>query len=356
MKLKTLLIISVLTFLFAHDGYTQIRSGDSNASTAGLFMTLNTLASSSAVSQTGVATSDCADAVLANPAKLGFCTDKAGISISYTPWLRALVGDMDISAISSFIRWNDKHSFGLSLNSFAWKQLSAFGTDQFNNDWAITAAYSYRLSQNWALGTNLNYMNISSYLYQNNLHKAYGFSGSMSVNYRKTISLLNRLSVISVGSAIRNIGAKVRVANDDNGKFLPTDWCNGVALLFNAQGVNQIEVSGEMKKWLFPDSEAHNSASTFEGLSLAFNDGGDWSPAIANLSYSIGMVYSRANRYFVRSGWRKASYFPADTKHLTFGFGYRINTLNFDVTYYFPSKNHSPVDDTIQFTLGCHFK
>src|SRR3982751_2443997 len=52
----------------------------------------------------GVATSPDANSIHWNPAKLAFADKQIGISISYTPWLRALVNDINLGHVAMYYK------------------------------------------------------------------------------------------------------------------------------------------------------------------------------------------------------------------------------------------------------------
>src|SRR5437868_4270228 len=52
----------------------------------------------------GVATSPDPSSIHWNPAKLAFVDKKMGFSVSYTPWLRALVNDIYLAHISGYLK------------------------------------------------------------------------------------------------------------------------------------------------------------------------------------------------------------------------------------------------------------
>ena len=55
----------------------------------------------------GVATSPDVNSIHWNPAKLAFVSQDLGASISYVPWLRALVPDINLSYITGFKKIDD---------------------------------------------------------------------------------------------------------------------------------------------------------------------------------------------------------------------------------------------------------
>ena len=56
-----------------------------------------------------------------NPAKYAFTYSKAGVSLSYTPWLRKLVNDVALAYLSGYYKLgnNDLQAIGFSLRYFS---------------------------------------------------------------------------------------------------------------------------------------------------------------------------------------------------------------------------------------------
>ena len=54
-----------------------------------------------------------------NPAKYPFAISKAGIGLSYTPWLRKLVRDIDLAYLSGYYRRGDQQALSASLRYFS---------------------------------------------------------------------------------------------------------------------------------------------------------------------------------------------------------------------------------------------
>jgi hypothetical protein len=65
-----------------------------------------------------VATTPDANSMHWNPAKLAFVHDAMGLSMSYVPWLRALVPDINISYLAGYRKLNDNEAIGLELRYF----------------------------------------------------------------------------------------------------------------------------------------------------------------------------------------------------------------------------------------------
>lgn len=53
-----------------------------------------------------------------NPAKYPFTISRAGVSLSFTPWLRSLVNDMNLAYLSGYYRIGDYSAVSASLRYF----------------------------------------------------------------------------------------------------------------------------------------------------------------------------------------------------------------------------------------------
>ncbi|MDQ3073576.1 MAG: PorV/PorQ family protein, partial [Bacteroidota bacterium] len=74
---------------------------------------------SGAMGDAGVAISPDANLMHWNPAKLAFVPTDFALSVSYTPWLRALVPDISLSYIGGYKRIDELSGFGGSLRYFS---------------------------------------------------------------------------------------------------------------------------------------------------------------------------------------------------------------------------------------------
>ncbi len=66
----------------------------------------------------GVATTPDVNSQHWNAAKYPFINGKVGGSISYTPWLRSLVNDINLLYLSGFYRFDEKQVVSASLALF----------------------------------------------------------------------------------------------------------------------------------------------------------------------------------------------------------------------------------------------
>src|ERR1035437_210440 len=67
----------------------------------------------------GVASSPDINSQYWNPAKYVFMESPAGFSVSYTPWMRKLVNDIDLAYLSGYWKLDKRQAVSMSLRYFS---------------------------------------------------------------------------------------------------------------------------------------------------------------------------------------------------------------------------------------------
>ena len=93
-------------------------------STAVPFLTITPDSRHGAMGNVGVATSPDANSEYLNPSKYAFTEEKYGFSVSYTPWLRKLVHDINLTYLSGFYRIDNEQVIGSSFRYFSMGDVS----------------------------------------------------------------------------------------------------------------------------------------------------------------------------------------------------------------------------------------
>ena len=117
-----LLLIIFLTL--NHISKSQITRGQltgevNTVSTAVPFLLIATDSRSGAMGDAGVATLPDANSMQFNPAKYPFIKTDAGLSISYTPWLRALIDDINLGYLALYKKFSGDQVISASLKYFS---------------------------------------------------------------------------------------------------------------------------------------------------------------------------------------------------------------------------------------------
>jgi len=155
-KALSILLLAALT------GITELfaqSSGELNAiQTVVPFLTIAPDSRAGAMGDAGVATSPDVYSMHWNPAKFAFIDGKSGLGISYSPWLRNIVPDINIAYLTGYTRIDTKQVISASL------LYSSLGdvpfTDDFGNlvrnfnpnEFALDAAYSRIFADNLSGG------------------------------------------------------------------------------------------------------------------------------------------------------------------------------------------------------------
>ena len=127
MRLKTISIILISVLLLSVSAKAQVNlSGAETGSdintitTAVPFLLISPDSRSGAMGDVGVALSPDANSIHWNPAKLAFIDDDKdmGFSLSYSPWLRALVNDINLAYLSGYKKLDKKFCVWLFFKVF----------------------------------------------------------------------------------------------------------------------------------------------------------------------------------------------------------------------------------------------
>ena len=164
-RLKVIFLACVL-FLglvaSAQTGSTEIRYNP--ITTAVPFLTITPDSRHGAMGDVGAATSPDANAQYWNPSKLAFTDEKFGLSLSFTPWLRQLVSDVNLAYLSGYMKLNSQQTIGASLRYFSMGEIMLTdqnGTSLANvkpNEFALDVSYSRKLSEYFSGSVALRYI------------------------------------------------------------------------------------------------------------------------------------------------------------------------------------------------------
>ena len=155
-----------------------------------------------------------------NPSAIAFGEDKLQISLSYSPWLRDLVADMNLAYLAVYGKLNDRQAIGGSLTYFSLgdiqftdnngQQLLSFSP----NELAIDFTFAQKLGKNWSGGVSARYIssNLTGGLSigagtETQVGRSFAVDLSMSYINLKS-SLGNKDLDINAGFNISNIGSK----------------------------------------------------------------------------------------------------------------------------------------------------
>lgn len=340
----------------------------------------------------GVASSTDVNSIHWNPSKLAFADKKMGIGVSYTPWLRALVPDINLAYLSGYYKTKKRGTIGASLRYFSLGDIT-FTDDNGNtigqfrpNEFAVDVAYAIKLSDNFSAGGAVRFVNSNltgGALVGGSQTKA-GRSIAVDVSalYKKDkIKLQDKKATAAVGLNISNIGNKMSYfdrggANSAN--FIPINLRLGGSLTVQLDDYNSIAIMADVNKLLVPTPPTYeldtNGAVVYkggqpvilagkdpnrgvaEGMFGSFNDApGGSKEELREINYSLGMEYWYNKLFAVRVGYFYEHPTKGNRQYFTLGAGVKYNVFGLDFAYLIPTQQRNPLENTLRFTLTFDF-
>jgi len=361
---------------FAQNG-TVIRNPDEllgaqNAITTAVpFLAISPDARHAALGETGVATSADANSSYWNAGKLAFIDKKYGGAISYTPWLGKIVNDMSISYLTGFYRLDREQVFSASIKYFdlgdiSFRDANNNSLGDFNpREFAFDATYSRMLATNFSMGLTARYIYSNLTGAFSGIDAKPGNSVAVDIGaYYTTTFQTAKISSLSLGATITNIGGKLSYTDNQNKDFLPTNLRLGGAYTTELDPYNSITFILDFNKLLVPTPPIRatdgtiiygkdDDRSILSGMFGSFSDAPDgFQEEIKEIMTSVGIEYWYNDVFAARLGYFNEAKTKGNRKYMTIGLGFRRKQFGIDVAYLVPvNKRESPLAETLRFTL-----
>ena len=245
---------------------TSVINNINTITTAVPFLLISPDSRSGAMGDVGVAIKPDANSTHWNPAKLAFIDDSKhlGFSMSYSPWLRALVNDINLAYLTGYFKLDRNSAVGVSMRYFSLGNITF--TDEFGavvrdfkpNEFAFDACYSRKLGSNLSAGLSARY--IYSNLTGNiNVPGSGGTQAGQSVATDLSLyyitnefKLAEKKADVAIGMNISNIGAKIRYVEGAQRDFIPTNLRLGTAFNMEIDEFNEFTIALDANKLLVP--------------------------------------------------------------------------------------------------------
>ncbi len=344
---------------------------------------------SAALGDAGVASTPDAYSAHWNNAKFAFIENQAGISTTYTPWLRKLqVGDMNLFYLGGYYRINDRSTAAASLTYFTLGDIDMTDIDgqKINtlhpNEFAIDATYALKLTDDLSLGATGRYMR-SDLTNGQTINDGSGNTATQAANsLAADIGLYFQKGIdnnqeYALGLFISNLGAKLSYSNDDNDKeFLPANLRFGGRYTNRIDNYNKISVLLDFNKLLVPtppytkdgvtypsryanNYAEYNNIGVIQGAIQSFYDApGGFSEEMHEVQISTGAEYWYAETFAIRAGYFYEHETKGGRQYATVGFGIRYNYFSGDFAYLIPTTTVSTnsLANTIRISIGIDMK
>ncbi|MVN20067.1 type IX secretion system outer membrane channel protein PorV [Mucilaginibacter arboris] len=331
--------------------------------TAVPFLTVSPDARSGAIGDAGVALSSDKNANYWNPSKLAFIENGDQVSLSYSPWLRRLVPDINLAYLSYAHKLDNRNTIGLSLRYFNLGKIQLVDINQQDqgtytpNEFSIDATFARKFGENFSLGTSLRYIysNLSSGTFSEGQQTKPGqaIAADVSLYYKKPTQMFGQDDLFAFGLNISNIGSKMSYTETGQKYFLPTNLKVGVANTWFLDNYNELTAVLDVNKLLVP-TNPNSTASVPAGIFGSFTDAG-FTGELKEINFGGGLEYWYNHQFALRGGYFYENPNRGNRNYLTLGAGFRFDAFNLDFSYLVANEQQSALANTLRFTLGYTF-
>lgn len=397
MRIKNLVIIALccvsLFKLNAQVSTQQLSGGINPITTSVPFLLIAPDSRQGGMGEVGAATQPDVNSIHWNCSKLAFAEKNMGFGISYTPWLRQLVPDISLSYLSFYKKVSKMSAFGASMRYFSlgnitFTDIQGNTTGQFKpNEFAVDLAYSQKLSQTFAAGLAIRYINSNltgGVTLSNGQPTKAGQSVAVDVGvFYKTkpnFKVEGKKTTVTGGLAITNIGTKISYTTVKN--FIPINLRLGGGYKIDIDDYNTFGVYLDFNKLLVPTPPVYQRQKTITGADSSaiaidqatgapiiesgkdpnravaagmfgsFNDApGGAKEELKEVNIAIGFEYWYAKQFAVRAGYFYEDKTKGGRQFFNIGLGVRYSVFGLDMAYLIPTTLRNPLQNTLRFTL-----
>lgn len=347
---------------------------------------------SGALGDAGVASSPDANSMHWNASKMAFLEKEMGVSISYSPWLRNLVPDINLSYVSGYKKIGKDQAIGASLRFFS------LGDIKFTNEngdpigdfnpaeYALDLSYSRKLGERFSGGITARYIysNLTGGIAVAGADTKAGtsFAADVSAFYTNPdAEIFGQDAIFNMGMNISNIGAKISYTDDAVSDFIPINLRLGQSMTFLLDDFNSITLLTDVNKLLVPtppiyatdddgdpiidpvtgeqviESGKDPDVGIVTGIFQSFSDAPDgFSEELREFNISAGLEYWYNKQFAARAGYFFESATKGNRKYFTVGAGLKMSVFTIDFSYLISANGQAnPLANTVRFSLMFDF-
>ncbi len=393
--MKRILVGFLLLTIFARvNGQSELKQSAlqlNTITTAVPFLLIAPDSRAGAMGDAGVASSPDANSMHWNVAKLAFIEKEAGVAVSYSPWLRQLVPDINLSYVSGYKKLSKDNAIGASLRYFSLGDIK-FTNDQgdaigdFNPaEFAFDVGFSQKLGDRFSGGFAVRYIysNLTGGIDVGGSNTKAGKSFAVDVSGFYTnddVELFGQNTILNVGMNISNIGAKMSYTADADKDFIPINLRLGQSLTFVLDDYNSFSILTDVNKLLVPtppiyatdaggspiidqetgepviESGKNPDVDIVTGIMQSFSDApGGFSEELREFNISAGLEYWYNKQFAVRAGYFHEHATKGNRKYITVGAGLKLSVFSIDFSYLISTTQQNPLANTVRFSLMFDF-
>lgn len=382
-------LIAILLATFASTGFAQLENINDNVdrltgkvldgnriiSTGVPLLLIAPDSRAGAMGDVGAASKPDANSIHWNAAKLSFMEKQAGMTFTYTPWLREIVSDIKLMYLSAYYRLDERNTLGASLTYFSLGTIDFFDEGGLQtgtykpNEFAFDVAYSMKLSENLSMSLTGRYIRSDLTQGQNvgttSTHAANAGAADLGLYYQNKINL-EMPSQYAFGVQISNLGSKISYSDNMESSFLPTNLRIGGRYSMDFDQFNNLSVMADFNKLLVPTPPVYDdegnifagkdpNVGVLQGAIQSFYDAPNGlKEELQEISMSLGLEYWYNKILAVRAGYFYEAKNKGARKYLTLGAGLRYNVMGLDISYLIStsSLNNNPLKNTLRVSLS----
>ena len=352
---------------------------------------------SGGIGDAGVALSADASSIHWNPAKMAFAKNEFEMSMSYSPWLRKLVNDMNLAYLSGYKKLNKNQAIGGALRFFSLGEITF--TDESGTavrnfkpaEFSLDVAFSQRLSERFSGGIAARFVNsnLTGGTPALGADTKPGRSVAVDVSAFYTnddIELGSKDGILNFGLNISNIGAKMSYTETAERDFIPANLRLGTALTLILDEYNQLTFTLDANKLLVPTPPVYSQEDGSEIVSgydpnvgvataivqsfydapgiVTFDENNNPSveagsvlrEELREINLGGGMEYVYDNQFAFRTGYFYEHYTKGNRQFITLGAGLKYTTFAIDLSYLISTTQQNPLANTLRFSLRLEFE
>ena len=363
-------------FLVAATGIAHadddIRDKFNPVHTAVISQTIASDARAAALGDIGAATDPDVNSQSWNPAKYPFTISRAGVSLSYTPWLRQLTEGIALVNAVGYSRLGDYQALSGSIKYFTVGEVPLQNNSGSIRpyEFAVDLAYSRMLSERFSAAVAMRYMysDLTGH-YSNEVTPGSAFAADVAMYWNNYVNIGSRECNLALGLNVSNIGSKINFGSEYS-YFIPTNLRLGANLLIPVNEFNRFSIMADVNKLLVPsiplrqDNESnedyqqrirkdHYDISPISGMFKSFNDSErGFKGELEEILWSVGAEYTYNDKFALRAGYHHESAAQGNRKYFTFGAGFKMNVLSIDAGYVVATTPSNPLDQTLRVSLA----
>lgn len=342
--------------------------------------------------EAGVSSAPDANSLHWNPAKYPYINGDMGFSLSYSPWLRALVSDINLAYLTGYKKLaNDQVIAGsllyFSLGDITFTDIQGETIGNYRpNEFALSGSYSRKLTKNISGAVTARYIHSNLTQGQSvggaSTKPGNSYAADVAIYSQHDIDFKNMEGFFAWGINISNIGSKISYSDDNTQRdFIPTNLRLGPSLTLDVDEYNRLTFMVDFNKLLIPtppiyelDEEGNPvfddngdpviakgkdpNVGVPVGMLQSFYDApGGFSEELREVSIAAGVEYWYDKQFAIRGGYFYEDKTKGNRKFFTLGAGLRYNVFGLDFAYLIPTGGQAknPLENTLRFTLHFDF-